>query len=164
MNRASSGQVVGGGKQTTRVNTNIHSDQLTAVELVSKFACSLCIALSPSLSTNYWKTAVSIHHSEPIFHPFNAPPYIYSCGGMSPFPFCILTTKRKAKVPTFLCLPASGSFALTTGRVPNSLTGQVLDVGPGWRVLVDVDDWTLLTRVVWSVLDWSQTSLYQRSH
>jgi len=49
-------------------------------------------------------------------------------------------------------------------RVPNSPTGQVLEAGPDWPVLVDVDDWTRLTWVVWSGLDWSQTSLYQRSY
>ena len=47
-------------------------------------------------------------------------------------------------------------------RVPNSPTGQVLEAGPDWPVLVDVDDWTRLTWVVRSGLDWSQTSLYQR--
>jgi len=49
-------------------------------------------------------------------------------------------------------------------RVPNSPTGQVLEAGPDWPVLVDVDDWTRLTWVVWSGLDWSGTSLYQRSY
>ena len=38
-------------------------------------------------------------------------------------------------------------------RVPNSPTGQVLEAGPDWPVLVDVDDWTRLTWVVWSGLD-----------
>jgi len=114
--RVSFGQVDGDGKRTARVNTNIHSDQLTAVESASKFACPLCLALSCSLSTNYWQAAVSIDHSRPIVHPFDRSPYIYSCGGMSPFPFCILTiTKRKAEVPTFLCLPASRYFTLTAG-------------------------------------------------
>ena len=49
-------------------------------------------------------------------------------------------------------------------RVPNSPTGQVLEAGPDWPVLVDVDDWTQLTWVVRSGLDWSQASLYRRSH
>jgi len=53
---------------------------------------------------------------------------------------------------------------LVTTRVPNSPTGQVLDAGPGWPVLVDVNDWIRLSRVVSSGLDWSQTTLYQRSH
>jgi len=46
-------------------------------------------------------------------------------------------------------------------RVPNSPTGQVLEAGPDWPILVDVDDWTQLTWVVWSGLDLSQTSLYK---
>jgi len=41
---------------------------------------------------------------------------------------------------------------------------RVLEAGPGWSVLVDVGDWTRLTRVVRSGLDWSQTSLDKRSH
>jgi len=49
-------------------------------------------------------------------------------------------------------------------RVPNSPTGQVLEAGPDWPVLVDVGDWTRLTWVVWSGLDWSQTGLYKRLH
>ena len=49
-------------------------------------------------------------------------------------------------------------------RVPNSPTGQVLEARPDLPVLVDVDDWTRLTWVVQSGLDWSQTSLYKRSH
>jgi len=49
-------------------------------------------------------------------------------------------------------------------RVPNSPTGQVLEAGPDRPVLVDVDDWTRLARVVQSGLGWSQTSLYKRSH
>ena len=48
------------------------------------------------------------------------------------------------------------------GRVPNSPTGQVLEVGLDCPVLVDVDDWTRLTWVVRSGLDWSQTSLDKR--
>ena len=48
-------------------------------------------------------------------------------------------------------------------RVLNSLTGQVLEARPDWLVLVNVDDWTRLTWVVRSGLDWSQTSLYKRS-
>ena len=49
-------------------------------------------------------------------------------------------------------------------RVPNGPTGQVSEAGPDWPVLVEVDDWTRLTWVVRSGLDWSQTSLYKRSH
>jgi len=51
-----------------------------------------------------------------------------------------------------------------SGRVPNSPTGQVLEAGPDWLVLVDVGDWTRLTWEVRSGLDWSQTSLHKRSH
>ena len=46
-------------------------------------------------------------------------------------------------------------------RVPNGPTGQVSEAGPDWPVLVEVDDWTRLTWVVRSGLDWSQTSLYK---
>ena len=56
------------------------------------------------------------------------------------------------------------SGADVDARVPNSLTGQVLEARPDWPVLVDVDDWTRLTWVVRSGLDWSRTSLYKRSH
>ena len=49
-------------------------------------------------------------------------------------------------------------------RVPNSPTGQVLEAGPDWPVLVDVDDWTRLTWVVRSGLDRFQSSPYKRSH
>ena len=49
-------------------------------------------------------------------------------------------------------------------RVPNSPTGQVLEAGPDLPVLVDVDDWTRLTWVIRSGLDWSQTGLYKRLH
>jgi len=38
-------------------------------------------------------------------------------------------------------------------KVPNSLTGQVLEAGPDRPLLVDVDDWTRLTWVVRSGLD-----------
>ena len=50
----------------------------------------------------------------------------------------------------------------TEVRILNSPTGQVLEARPGWSVLVDLNDWTWLTRVVWSGLDWSQTSLYKK--
>jgi len=49
-------------------------------------------------------------------------------------------------------------------RVPNSPTGQVLEAGPDWPALVDVDDWTRLTWVVWSGLDLPQASLYKISY
>ena len=49
-------------------------------------------------------------------------------------------------------------------RVPNSPTSQVLKEGAGWPVLVDIDDWTQLTRLVRSGLGRSQTSLNQKSH
>jgi len=52
----------------------------------------------------------------------------------------------------------------STIRVPNSPTGQVLEAGPDWPAPVDVDDWTRLTWVVQSSLDWFQTGLYKRSH
>ena len=51
-----------------------------------------------------------------------------------------------------------------SARVPNSPTGQVSEAGPDWPILVDVDDWTRLTWVVQSGLDWSKTTLYKRSH
>jgi len=38
-------------------------------------------------------------------------------------------------------------------RVPNALTGQVLEAGPDWPLVVDVDDWTRRTWVVRSGLD-----------
>jgi len=38
-------------------------------------------------------------------------------------------------------------------RVPNSPTGQVLEAGPDWPLLVDVDDVARLTWVVRSGLD-----------
>jgi len=41
----------------------------------------------------------------------------------------------------------------TAIKVPNSPTGRVLEAGPGWLVLVDVDDWTRLTRAVRSGWD-----------
>ena len=55
-------------------------------------------------------------------------------------------------------------FYPPAGRVPNSPTGQVLEAGPDLPVLVDVDDWTRLTWVIRSGLDWSQTGLYKRLH
>jgi len=67
----------------------------------------------------------------------------------------------KYKLVLDIFSPVVGFFVL---RVPNSPTGQVLEAGPGWPVLVDADDWTRLTGVVRSGLDWSQTSLYKRSH
>ena len=74
--------------------------------------------------------------------------------------------ERKDRSPKYKLVldifsPVVGFFVL---RVPNSPTGQVLEAGPGWPVLVDADHWTRLTRVVRSGLDWSQTSLYKRSH
>jgi len=68
-------------------------------------------------------------------------------------------------IPTGSAVGGGIPFATArTKRVPNSPTGQVVEAGPDWPVLVDVDDWTRLTRVVWSGLDWSQTSFYKRSH
>jgi len=61
-------------------------------------------------------------------------------------------------------MDTSRFLLISLTRVPNSPTGQVLEAGPGWPILVDVDDWTRLTRVVRSGLDWSQTSLYKRLH
>jgi len=61
-------------------------------------------------------------------------------------------------------VPFISSVTRHTGRVLNSLTGQVLEVGLGWPVLVDVGDWARLTQVVRSGLDWSQTGLYKRSY
>jgi len=49
-------------------------------------------------------------------------------------------------------------------RVTNDPTGQVLEAGRDWLVLVDANDWTRRTWEVRSGLDWSQTSLHKRSH
>jgi len=56
------------------------------------------------------------------------------------------------------------SIEVRNCRVPNSPTGQVLEAGPDLPVLVDIDDWTQVSWEVRSGLDWSQTSLYKRSH
>jgi len=61
-------------------------------------------------------------------------------------------------------LTQDGRALQMTPRVPNSPTGQVLEAGPDLPVLVDVDDWTRLTWVIRSGLDWSQTGLYKRLH
>ena len=42
-------------------------------------------------------------------------------------------------------------------RVQNSLTGQVLEVGPGSLALVDDNHWISLTQMVRSGLDWPGT-------
>lgn len=51
--------------------------------------------------------------------------------------------------------PFMASTIIISDRIPNSRTGEVREAGPDWPVLVDVDDQTQLTQVVWSGLDWS---------
>jgi len=65
---------------------------------------------------------------------------------------------------TYVPFSSWKNFKSDGARVPNSPTGQVLEAGPDLSVLVDVDDWTRLTWVIRSGLDWSQTGLYKRLH
>jgi len=73
------------------------------------------------------------------------------------------TNAEYSRTP-LMCAIIAEREGLVKIRVPNSPTGQVLEAGPDFAVQIDVNDWTRLTLVVQSGLDWSQTSLYKRLH
>ena len=89
--------------------------------------------------------------------------YSSRTGGTAPhLPDVQLDTRGGSVYPAVTRLLSP--LAILVSRVPNSPTGQVLEAGPDLPVLVDVDDWTRLTWVIRSGLDWSQTGLHKRLH